>query len=173
MLLFFGGKIDVERYMSLSQIKTDYNVTSSTGRLEIWKTGIKLILSHPITGVGLNCFPKAIGHDRAAQDLPSSKWQVAHNSYVQLAAEVGLIGFAIFLSLIIGCIRNFLSCSRLENSNPDLQKLKFFGGVFLVGFTGNLICGLFLAQGYSVIFTLFFAFSAVLRKLYRNLEDTV
>jgi len=74
----YGYKVNMERYSSLSNVGSDYNVTSEEGRLGIWKKGISW--SHPIPhGVGVNCFPKAIGELRAEMgEIP--KWQAPHNS---------------------------------------------------------------------------------------------
>ena len=84
----YSNKINMERYMSLTKIGSDYNVTAESGRLEIWEKGIQLILLNPITGVGVNCFPMAIGYEREAEgEIP--RWQAAHNSYIQIAAETG------------------------------------------------------------------------------------
>jgi len=49
-------RIDTERYASLKEIGTDYNVRSETGRLAIWKGAVGIILANPVTGVGANCF---------------------------------------------------------------------------------------------------------------------
>ena len=49
-------KIDVERYLTLSDLSSDYNLTSQGGRIELWKEALDLSLAHPVTGVGVHCF---------------------------------------------------------------------------------------------------------------------
>lgn len=158
--------------MSLTEIESDYNVSDEFGRVEIWGRGLQLILSNPITGVGVNCFPMAIGYEREAEGkIP--KWQAAHNSYIQIATETGVIGFIIFIAIIIACLKNFSHYSRMETSSPEAREFKTIAGLLQMGFIGSLISAFFLTQGYSILFTLFFVFSAVLRKLVNITSEPV
>lgn len=164
---FNFDKINVERYLTLTNMEQDYNVTSETGRLEVWKQGIELFLANPLTGVGVRCFPMAIGYLRAdASAIP--EWQAAHNSYLQVAVETGLIGFVVFISLIAMCIRTASRCQRIRLTNSadiDWDEFRALAGLVQLSLIGHLICAFFLSQGYSVLFTLFFALSAVMRRL--------
>ena len=160
-------KINFERYLTLMNMEQDYNVTSETGRLEVWKKGIELLLGNPLTGVGVQCFPMAIGYLRAdANAIP--EWQAAHNSYLQVAVETGLIGFMIFLSLIATCVRNLSKCDSIRPANlstNDWEDIKALAGFMRLSWIGHLICAFFLSQGYSVLFALLFALSSVMRRL--------
>ena len=87
----------------------DYNVTSSTGRVEVWKRGLGYFASNPATGLGINNFGRAEGliSDRAvawASDHSEEgvKWSAAHNSFIQILAEEGLPGFLLFAYLVFG-----------------------------------------------------------------------
>lgn len=60
--------------------------SGGSGRLETWKTTWNLFLSHPILGVGFRT------HE-AVLKVASS----AHNGYLALLAEIGVIGFAAVL----------------------------------------------------------------------------
>ncbi len=161
----YSEKINSERYLSLTNLGNDYNVTDDFGRMKIWKTGLDLVLAHPVTGVGVNCFAKAIGETRAARgEIP--KWQVAHNSYLQIAAETGFIGFAIFMSLIIYSRKKFSQYKKNNITLPSERNgLRTIAGLLQIGFTGNLLAAFFLTQGYSILFTLYFALSAAMTKL--------
>jgi O-antigen ligase len=157
-------RINVERYLTLTDMEGDYNVTSPTGRIEIWKKAIELLQAHPITGVGVQCFPMAIGYLRAdLAVLPV--WQAVHNSYLQIAVETGVFGFGLFITLVIGSLRNFWSCAR--NLNKEGDEIARICGFLQLAFVGNLFCGFFLSQGYSIFFTLFFALSASIRNIVR------
>ena len=76
----------------------------SYGRLKIWESVGKLILDHPITGCGWGGFPEAI----APYAFPSGEASVrygravnfAHNEFLQVAAESGLIGLALYLAFL-------------------------------------------------------------------------
>jgi O-antigen ligase len=60
-------------------------------RLQAWRGGIALILDFPLFGVGLGNWPEVFTH---YQPPPWSEryFSQAHNDYVQLLAETGLVG---------------------------------------------------------------------------------
>lgn len=72
-LLFVN--MNKERYNTILDVQNDYNVTDETGRIAIWKTGMRMMFSRPFTGVGMNRFNEGVGRDREARGLPSAKWQ--------------------------------------------------------------------------------------------------
>jgi O-antigen ligase len=89
----------------------DYNWTSPTGRKAVFDRGIQYMMRNPITGIGIDNFPRAEGmlSDRAiAQKLDPSlagiKWSAAHNSFLEVAAETGVVGLYFFLGLILGSV---------------------------------------------------------------------
>ena len=169
-LIFFSDKINTERFLTLIEIKDDYNVSDEFGRFQIWKRGVNLALSNPLTGVGVNCFPMAIGYAREdAEEIP--KWQAAHNAYVQVLAETGLVGFAVFISIIIGCLRVLSNCQKSKSTFGESQEWRSIAGCIQIAFIGHLVTASFLTQGYSIFFTLFFAFSASIRNYFINQTD--
>lgn len=169
--LLYSEKINTERYLTLKNISEDYNMIDDFGRKRIWEKGLGFVLSNPLTGVGVDCFGKAIGDSRAARgEIP--RWQAAHNSYLQVAAETGLVGFAVFVSLIIYSYKNFQkqkkNTARIAAGQYELNDI---AGLLQAGFTGSLVAAFFLSQAYSILFTLFFALSAVIRKLSGDISN--
>lgn len=169
IMLLYNVSINTERYMTLANIGSDYNVTDEFGRMQIWERALDLFLSNPITGVGVNCFAMAIGYLRDSLNL-SPKWQATHNSYIQVGVETGAIGLALFISIVVSCFKNFSALSRTEPSTEEKQELKTIAGLLRIGFIGHLIGAFFLTQGYSMYFTMFFAFSAALRNVHPRSE---
>jgi len=93
-----------ERMRSITTPEDDYNVTGETGRLQVWKRGIGYMLEHPVFGVGAANFSTAEGKfsllaDRAARGR-GVKWSAAHNTYVQVGAELGVPGLVFFVAMI-------------------------------------------------------------------------
>jgi O-antigen ligase len=165
LIAIFGSRIDIERYRSLTDLSNDYNISSDSGRFEIWKTGLKLIKNHPITGVGFGSFGRAHGYLRGAEDkIPI--WRAAHNSYIQLCADLGVPAFLVFMSLIIGSVRNFLAHRNIEPSTPEHEEAKSLSGIFLIALAPHLIAAFFVNQGYTIFFPLFFALSATIKRLH-------
>lgn len=170
LYFLYEDKINIERYMTIIDIESDYNITDEFGRTQIWKRAYQLITENPLTGVGANCFPMALGYLREDLFL-IPQWQAAHNSYIQIITETGLIGFILFLSIIISSIKNFLRVKNLKVITKEASELKTIGGLLFLGFIGHNIVAFFLSQGYSIFFTLFFAFSAALSRLMLNISQ--
>jgi O-antigen ligase len=158
-------KIDIERYLTLSDLSSDYNVTAQGGRMKLWGEALDLSLAHPVTGVGVNGFATATDHVRRLAGESYLHWQAVHNSYLQVAAEVGLIGFALYLLIHLRSLRTFLRLSRSRSQSPESVELGALGALMLLGFTGLMISGFFLSQGYSIFVTLYFALAACLERL--------
>lgn len=106
------------------------------GRRLHWQAAVNMIKSHPCIGVGINTFSINYNRYKVFPDFYSGSY--AHNSYLHLAAEIGLIGFGIFILMIICVIKGWWRSYRIINT-PDLQaiSLGIFGGVI-----GNLISGI-------------------------------
>jgi len=95
-------------------------------RWAMWQAAIGMIRDRPILGHGVNTFmAKYLDYWVAGERMP----RYAHNCYLQVAAETGLIGLAVFLWLLwclFSVIRAGLRQSRSEES------------VLLAGFLGGL-----------------------------------
>jgi O-antigen ligase len=71
------------------------------GRMDIWKAGVKAFAQKPLVGYGTANFKAAV--------RPWGEGQVAHNSYLSVLVEQGLIGFllysAMFVTVFLGALR--------------------------------------------------------------------
>ena len=67
-------------------------------RLSWWGTALNMIQTHPIIGVGANNFISVFPKYNLD---PSSTPAYAHNCYLQLMAECGILGFLIFSWMIV------------------------------------------------------------------------
>ena len=130
-------KINIDRYMTLGSIEEDYNFQEG-GRTDIWKRGVTLFLAHPLTGVGVDGFPKAIGDMRAAENGTLPLWQTAHNAYMLVLTETGIAGLVPFLLLIVTCLSTF---NRLRRSSASIQDrdLAALPALLLAGFIAQLV----------------------------------
>ena len=165
-----ADKINIQRYQTLGSLENDYNLQGDGGRVDTWKRGIRLFLDDPLTGVGVGGFGKAIGEQRLIDgDVP--RWQTAHNAYILVLTETGIVGAAAFLLLIVTSVRTFNRLRRVAGSLPD-RELAVLPGFLLVSFGAQLVAALFLSQAYSMFFTLAFALSAALNRLTANAATT-
>ena len=109
------------RIQAILHPSTDYNWSgrSTTGRVELWKRGIGYMLSHPGLGVGAGAFQVAEGtlapEARVQQYGQWWKWSVAHNSLLEVGAEIGVPGLIVYVVLVV-CAFRALSRVRQEAS---------------------------------------------------------
>jgi len=137
------GAITVtERVMSTFDEKDP----SINTRFLIWKNDLQMIRDRPFLGGGLGSFRLNYLNYQAKylQDNPSyiKYWAhagEAHNEYLQIGAEMGLIGLGIFLSIIF--IFYNLILKYLKKESRDNEKIIVFG--LLMGITCFLIHSLF------------------------------
>jgi len=154
--------IDTKRLETLFSIEQDYNVTAEGGRLELWGIGIKAMLSNPLTGVGVDCFPCAVGEARKKNPSSDTRtWLTAHNSIVQIGTETGVFGLMLFLMLSWNVVKIFARIRREATS----IKLKKIGEMGLAGFIGMFTAAFFLSQAYSLYWAFYIMFSVVAFRL--------
>lgn len=79
----------------------DFGETSNKQRIEIWKKSFLSIEKHPLLGVGIGNFPIVLDQDISLAKAGSS----AHNLYLHIAAEMGLLALIITLWFIWLLIR--------------------------------------------------------------------
>jgi O-antigen ligase len=98
-----------DKMRSIVHPQEDYNFASQEGRKAIWGRGIDYMLDHPLFGVGAGNFPTAEGTISPRAEVQSRghglKWGAAHNSYVQIGAELGIPGLLLFLAMIGSAVR--------------------------------------------------------------------
>lgn len=121
MLLFSNSPKYYNRILSSTNITTN---VSNVDRLWIWKSSINMIKDYPISGVGLRCFTTMYRSSYMLPEIKQKHLSQAHNNFLQISAEAGLIGGLSFLlySMFI-VISNFLTW--VNKNNP--YALSLFG----------------------------------------------
>lgn len=152
----------------------DYNMNEETGRMEIWKRGVGYMMKRPLTGVGFNAFPVAEGtlSDQAGRQAYGMgfKWSAAHNSFIQVGAELGVGGLIAFVAILwksFWTARRIGRRRRSDDSVPDEAVLAQGLAGAVVGYA---ICGFFLSQAYACVALMLFAMIIALDKV-TTLED--
>ena len=105
---------------------------SAYGRIDAWYQGIQMLKSSPLFGVGYGMFTDQFV-------------RTAHNSYVLVAAEEGLVGLFLWVALIYSC---FKGLAILKKKNP--QVINYAAGIEASLF-GFLSASFFLSRSYQAI----------------------
>ena len=75
---------------------------STDNRTTVWRGAIRMIQAHPLTGIGAGNFKLHVG---SYVGLEGRKAFVAHNTYLEVAAELGLPGLALFVGVLYSAFR--------------------------------------------------------------------
>jgi O-antigen ligase len=140
------------RIATILKPQEDYNWAGNaqSGRIEVWKRGLGYMAQRPILGVGLGVFHVAEGvmsevAGANAERGIGFKWSTAHNSYVQIGAELGVFGLLSFLILLGGSFVAARRVSRIAPNRNDRVLAQAFSGM-IIGFA---VGSVFLSQAYS------------------------
>lgn len=150
-----------ERFLTMFTPEEDYNVSASSGRVETWKRGIKIMFMHPVLGVGVAGFETANGIYFGSE---GSRWKAAHNSLIEVGAELGLPGLAMFVFLLWASLRSMLRLSW-SDSLPPGHPFRDLGMAVATSLVGYVAAGFFLSQGYSSVVYLLVAMTILVEDM--------
>ena len=120
----------------MARFESTFNVTtdgSNLGRIYVWESDRKMIMDHPVIGVGPGLWQKTYREqyksEKETQDLGHS-----HNNMLQIASESGILGLIGFLGFSIFTIYKSVK-SYIISTNPyDLSIIVgFISYLFLFG----------------------------------------
>jgi putative inorganic carbon (HCO3(-)) transporter len=108
------------------------NEESAGGRIDAWSEGLKMLVSHPVLGVGYGHFIEFHHH-------------TAHNSFVLCFAELGVVGYFLWLGMIVIVFKQLNMA--IEACNPQEEEYRWALALrtSLVGF---FACAMFLSRSY-------------------------
>jgi O-antigen ligase len=129
--------------------------SSTSGRGSIWTVGWRMVEAHPIVGVGggnyttvaphfLLTSPGTIEDDQYILDKPL----VAHNIYLHVLAEMGIVGLALFLAVLALSIGSAMRAVRIFHRRRE-RSMEVLGRALVVAVIANLVAGFFLSGQYS------------------------
>jgi len=115
-VLFLAGADPLVRGLGMQAGQTD--VTG--GRLHFWSVALKIFVDNPIIGAGLDAFGVAF----TRYDTWNGMWRVeqAHNDYLQILADGGVIGLACAAAFIFLLFRRGLTVIR-RSSSPGRRSI--------------------------------------------------
>lgn len=156
---------------TVARLQTGLKDDDSTRvRFLFWGVGFEMLRAHPLAGVGANNYEAAFPEARArfAERHPESKLVAmnehllvvyAHNEYVQMAAELGAVGLALFMLFAAA-----LACTLLRALRHPTKALPALGagaGMLAFAISSGASASSFRYFGGGLLF--FFAASVVAR----------
>ena len=137
----------LERYTTLSQIESE---DTWNGRWSLWQGGLDVFASHPVLGVGAGNFAEAaLKYSESVQAHTAHKAQVAgvaHNIFLGVASQLGLVGLLLFLGVLFFAFKTALPLARRSSLGA---------GIFL-GLIVSMIAGMTLSwESQKIVYVLF------------------
>ncbi len=96
---------------------TDTKNQSNAERFLIWNSALHMFEDHPILGVGLGQYKDNYQKKYISPEAKEPKLEHAHNNFMQMLAESGIVGFAGFLTLI-SCFIGYSFKRFWKEKNP-------------------------------------------------------
>ena len=119
---------------------------SNKAHVGLFWAAIEMIRSAPLTGVGPYNFKTYSLEYSGLQQA-----YIAHNTYLELAAELGLPLLAVFLLLVMRTFRVLGRATRLTGS-PEARELATWAEGLRSGLTGFMVSGAFISAQYEKMF---------------------
>jgi O-antigen ligase len=147
---------------------------STSGRSSIWKVGMRMVRANPIVGVGSGNYRVAEPHYVLVSPgaLPAADYVIetpypAHNIYLEILAEMGVIGLALFLSVIVMSVGAAVKAVRIFTARGD-RSLEILGRALVLAITGMLAADFFVSDEYSKQLWMLLAMGPVLLAIARR-----
>ncbi|MGH4119868.1 O-antigen ligase family protein [Clostridium sp.] len=129
------------------RIKSITDMSGNVIRIKLWKTALMMIKEHPILGVGNGNFVTRYNeYIFKYKELRYYSYRnfPAHNSYLKVQSELGIIGIASFLGVVIAAL---LRIRKLYIKTKDTFHKPFYMGVM-----ASLIAFLFMNLSDNLFF---------------------
>jgi O-antigen ligase len=92
----------------LATVGTEVGGGHIGGRAKLWRAGLQAHAERPIAGFGTGHYKSAI------TPILGPAAQVAHNSYVSVLVEQGLVGFTLYMAMLVAVLHSALRLRGLE-----------------------------------------------------------
>jgi O-antigen ligase len=153
-LLVLAPSSPLQRIMSPSHSDQE----SIENREMIWMAGIRMVKAHPFVGIGAGNFKSLVSID---PDWEAERSWVAHNTYLEVAAELGVPSLLLLLGVIGG---TYLTAQRVARG-PAPPVIQLVGEALQPALVGFCVASVFISAEYTKFFWLMVFLSTCLPSL--------
>ncbi|HEX8121477.1 MAG TPA: O-antigen ligase family protein [Solirubrobacteraceae bacterium] len=146
------------------------------GRSDLWTVAWRVGQEHPLTGVGISDFAtEASRYVRRPGQLTEASLivdrpHVAHNTYLQTLTELGILGLALFATLMIAMLVLTLQASRIFAARGDPTLASLASALFIAELAW-LVALFFISAGSDRRLWVMLALGVVLRMLAARMPE--
>jgi O-antigen ligase len=162
------------RISTLTHLNDDYNVNGEVGRVAVWKRGLSYWADQPLTGIGFQAYTTAEGRwaeTHRSEGDRGFKYSVAHNSFVEVLAELGTLGFIAWLGMFVPTFTAARKARRLVSLGRAPPALLAMGHTLSLAIVGFFVAGFFVSAAYGIVATVLagfgMAYSGIVRQAAR------
>ncbi|GAB4167760.1 MAG: hypothetical protein Kow00108_00350 [Calditrichia bacterium] len=113
---------------------------SAANRIDMWYEGFDMVRYKPFFGIGMGNYAEYTGT------------KIAHNSFIQIMGETGLIGLYVWLTIIYIIFKNLIRArNSLEDKESDLARYLEAAFITLIGY---LVSSLFITTEFVLFYML-------------------
>ena len=119
-------------------------------RIQTWNIGVEMIKEHPLVGVCIGRFRREVWlhYQRSGE---SGQIHVAHNTYLEYAAETGLPGAILFIGVLVGTFRELQRTRKLAQEVGN-RFLAEYAQAIQAGIVGFAVTSFFLSAASQKVF---------------------
>lgn len=175
-LLYFGvlaSPMARERIDSATQGENQVQ----DGRVTIWAIGWRMAKANPVEGVGAGNFQNSAKDyllqpgvltrsDQILLDTP----KVTHNSYLSVLSQLGIVGFGLYVTIILFSLSSSLRAARNFRVRGDPHS-EALARAFAIALVGTLAADFFISQELSKQLWLLLGFGPALLSISRSQDS--
>lgn len=128
----------------------NFSEGTSWERVMLWKGTVNMIKVHPVLGFGINTYSRNFP-DYKPPEYPDLRY--THNSYLQMASEIGIVGALLFIGFLILV---FIYTLRELRKVPEGERRDLTSGL-LAGAVGFSLASVVDTHLHSVVMAVFFS----------------
>jgi len=134
---------------------------SGQSRTAAWREGWMMLKASPIWGVGFGYFAEY------------NEGRAAHNSYVECFAELGLVGYFLWLGTLLVSFRALRQLRAWTPESPDQEELSRLARAVLLSLAAFLVGAFFLSRAYQMMLFLLLGLATAIVGIARRREMRV
>jgi putative inorganic carbon (HCO3(-)) transporter len=162
-----AGTVMKDRSRTITEYNSD---TSASSRIDAWEAATDMISAHPLTGVGLASFGQAF------PSYSSKRPRIAHNTFLQIAAEDGIVAGITYMVLVASTINRLRkNAAKFKRSSDGEAHLYYCASeACLLGLVGFFACSVFLSlEQFELLYYLLAIANCIVRTSPANSEAAV
>jgi O-antigen ligase len=142
---------------------SEADARASDARIYTWRAGLRMISAYPLQGVGLGNY-KLVGPRYDPTGQLALGPHIAHNAYLEIAAEMGIPIFLVFIALLGSTFRSLARTRRRALANGP-ESVSAIALAMQAGLMGACVAIFFVSGQYQKLLWLFLSLSMCLPSL--------